>query len=626
VAGKPKTEVCDGKTDENCDGNVDEGCACQNGASRPCGPAPVGICKQGTQSCQNGQWGACKGQITKQTEICDGKDNDCDGAVDETLTKACYPNNSPGCTANAQGTFSCKGTCKTGIATCSAGKWGTCQGASTPQTESCDGKDNDCDGQVDETFSNLNKTCTNGVGSCNATGKYICKSDGKGTSCNAKPGAPQAETCDGKDNDCDGQIDNNPTNVGKACKDTTQKGLCQNGLSICRSGSLSCQSTTSPAPEICDGEDNNCDGQIDNSPTDIGQACQTGKPGECADGKMVCNTGKKVCESVNPPTTEVCRNNKDDDCDGQTDETCGTHHSYVVADSKGKIIKGNNITVQRTGTGEYELEAGLGRRVTCQNTPIFLTPSSSDVISIVYTCQSSGEYDIEIFDNSPYPATRKKDSAFSAVIPTNDPGEIFGTVSSCGSGSGTCPLTASNGTATVKRISTGEYEITAVPCQNQTTPPPILVQVQKGQYNVRRMSSVSFQNGKCMVYTYNSIGQPTNVGFSFWLINPKNHAYAQVNATGQLGTNNNFGDTNTKWTSSLAATSITYTAAYNGWGSPSAVFLTPIVASKGSVAIPVILGQTASHNGQGVDYVFYSKQGGNQAALLPTNHTIFFVQ
>ena len=75
-------------------------------------------------------------------------------------------------------------------------------------TEICDGKDNDCNGQVDEGF-NVGQSCSVGVGECARTGQLICKADGSGTECNASPGSPTTEICDGKDNDCDGQTDEN---------------------------------------------------------------------------------------------------------------------------------------------------------------------------------------------------------------------------------------------------------------------------------------------------------------------------------------------------------------------------------------------------------------------------------
>ena len=34
--------------------------------------------------------GACVGQITPVTELCNNKDDNCDGTVDENVTQACY--------------------------------------------------------------------------------------------------------------------------------------------------------------------------------------------------------------------------------------------------------------------------------------------------------------------------------------------------------------------------------------------------------------------------------------------------------------------------------------------------------------------------------------------------------
>jgi len=74
------------------------------------------------------------------------------------------------------------------------------------KTEICDGKDNNCDGQVDEGF-NVGQSCSVGIGECAREGQLICKADSSGTECNVSPGAPTIEICDGKDNDCDGQTD-----------------------------------------------------------------------------------------------------------------------------------------------------------------------------------------------------------------------------------------------------------------------------------------------------------------------------------------------------------------------------------------------------------------------------------
>ena len=94
-----------------------------------------------------------------------------------------------------------------------------CQLASSdPRAETvetrCDGLDNDCDLLTDMLMPVDRNRCSTGAQGVCGAGYYVCL--GGARICLAQ--APAAETYDGLDNDCDGQVDNVPTVATVACR------------------------------------------------------------------------------------------------------------------------------------------------------------------------------------------------------------------------------------------------------------------------------------------------------------------------------------------------------------------------------------------------------------------------
>jgi hypothetical protein len=82
-------------------------------------------------------------------------------------------------------------------------------------------------------------------------------------------------------------------------------------------------SSTHPgAGESCDGVDQNCDGQVDEGNPSGGSQCATGIPGQCASGLTVCTGGAVVCAPKYPAVAEACLDGLDNDCNGLADDGC----------------------------------------------------------------------------------------------------------------------------------------------------------------------------------------------------------------------------------------------------------------------------------------------------------------
>ena len=267
-------------------------------------------------TCVNGTL-ICLGAGTPGTEVCDGKDNDCDGMTDEDdpfVGRACYPVGVSGCDVTA-GT--CAGPCKLGSWACSAGRL-TCGGRGHPgagdlrqrrQRLRRRGRRGLRQAERPALLRQLhhpvqlhqrhcpvqNGACTRGpclTGWTDANGN---PADGCEYECNFEG----LEVCDGKDNDCDGMIDQADADLQyPSINFCLQMGECGQGpggsarypgarsFPVCATAPgasrpdwvcnyPSTVETVAGNPNaiatqesICDGKDNDCDGASDEHTTD----------------------------------------------------------------------------------------------------------------------------------------------------------------------------------------------------------------------------------------------------------------------------------------------------------------------------------------------------------------------
>ncbi len=341
----PSTEICD-LADNDCDGQIDnvEGgiAACQcldKGKERPCfagnaASSGVGECRAGVQACTDqNRWGACRDQGLPSTEVCDGKDNDCNGKVDDTSNGClCADGDTRACYTGPVGTLA-NGRCKAGVQFCKNNRWDSAclnqvlpqkEDCNTPFDEDCDGVVNngcgcaqgqtDCAGKCVDIVSDgkhcgacgnacaVGEICKSSVCAC-ADGQTCCK-PGEQKDCYSGPSntrnispckvgkatcttngvwgaclgevTPQTEVCNGVDDDCNGQVDQ----ITRPC--AQQQGVCAGSIESCVGGTfVGCAGTPSfgavyeGTERTCDGRDNDCDGKIDNAPdgSDLCRKC-----------------------------------------------------------------------------------------------------------------------------------------------------------------------------------------------------------------------------------------------------------------------------------------------------------------------------------------------------------------
>jgi hypothetical protein len=264
-------------------------------------------------------------------ELCDYKDNDCDGEVDDDFNvgENCYEAGNE----NSSGYFlgNSSSIC-TGFFVCSADGFGvTCDNSAMPgdSFEVCNNTiDDDCDNLIDEldlfeggVLQDCVWQCETGdvrpcgisTGIC-STGNELCSNGQWSGECLGEEG-PETEVCNGFDDNCDGKVDN----IGGG---TSAQGTgCW-----CYSPTRFSNSPREETVDECNGIDDDCDGEVDEDLIccTSGEVRQCGTSiGECQYGTQTCSSGGNwnvPCVGSIEPIEEVCYDNLDNDCDGELDE------------------------------------------------------------------------------------------------------------------------------------------------------------------------------------------------------------------------------------------------------------------------------------------------------------------
>ena len=353
-------QVCvDQQLVDSCDITATDGLVL---ASTSCG---MGVCAStGQIVCANGAPlpDSCSAGLPEsENDVCDGRDENCNGQVDEDFVIEPTTCGADGC--ESSGVTRCAGF---------------------------DGILDNCDITATDGLVLANTNC--GLGICAASGQIVCANGAPlPDSCSAGLPESDKDVCDGRDENCDGQVDEDfviePTTCGADgcessgvtrcagfdgildnCDITATDGLVlantNCGLGICAaSGQIVCangaplpDSCSAGLPEsdkdVCDGRDENCDGQVDED--FVAQATTCGFA-ECASaGVTSCNGFEGVVDSCDVSATDNDQCNTDlcilgefcsagncgggaakscDDLNDCTVDTCDSSHGYCEHES-----------------------------------------------------------------------------------------------------------------------------------------------------------------------------------------------------------------------------------------------------------------------------------------------------
>ncbi|MFY1826513.1 MopE-related protein [Myxococcus fulvus] len=267
-------------------------------------------------------------------EVCDDKDNNCVGGIDEGWPQVAMFRDRDGdgvggeavqhCVpvAGVRGYANVGGDCKDDNENIAPGK-----------TEVCDNEDNNCDGNTDEGFDKNWYLDDDGDGvpragatvQCDRPGdKFKNYPSGPPFDCNdgnANNAPGKTELCDNEDNNCDGAADETFDTKGDACTN-----LSCTGVLVCNAAQNGVVCNAQPPRMFYPDKDGDLDGDQGATADEIcvGETPQTGwvenPHTDCDDVDPAARAGRaEVCDGI------------DNDCNGLVDEglTCGGTLKHV---------------------------------------------------------------------------------------------------------------------------------------------------------------------------------------------------------------------------------------------------------------------------------------------------------
>lgn len=429
------------------------------------------------------------------TEICNLIDDDCDSQIDEGVQFTFYADaDNDGFGDASQTTLACD--VPTGYTT-NGDDCNDMDGNVNPSAiEICNGIDDNCDGQIDESVQSTFYLDLDGDGfgdashttmACSVPSGYSANADDcDDTNLNINPSA--TEVCNGIDDNCNGQIDEGVQTTFYADADGDGFGDLNSTILACTSPSGyvenadDCDDTNfeinPSAMEVCNGIDENCNGQIDEGVQSTFYADADGDSfGDSNSMTIACTAPSGYVENaddcddtnfnINPNATEVC-NGVDDNCDGQIDET-----DLAVNLTAGTIAcAGGTTTLTANGTSgfppyQYSLNGGAFSN---QNTFTVSAGTHSVEVKDAHNCVSSNSVTV----TEPLPLTIPSVDVTHVSCNGGSTGAVNITVAG-----GTTPygFNWSNGkhTEDIQFLVAGAYSVTVLDSHGCSTPEQAVV-------------------------------------------------------------------------------------------------------------------------------------------------------